>query len=70
MWGAEPNVCSVCSRTIPDGESMWTVNIHEETLHGNEVTVIDAATYVVFCRDCQGDFDFPNVSVPRLGPED
>ena len=48
---------------------MWTVNVHEEILHGDEVTVLDAMTYLEYCRDCQGDFDFPNVSVPRIRPE-
>ena len=70
MWEPEPYICNACGRTVPEGESMWTVNIHKEVLQGNEITVHDAETYLVFCRDCQGDFDFPNVSVPRTRPED
>ena len=70
MMEPDTFVCSACGRSIPEGESMWTVNIHEEVLQGNEITVLDAATHLVYGRECQSAFDFPNVSVPWIGPED
>ena len=61
------NFCDACGRGIPDGESMWTVEVKEEVQEDRVTTVRDATVWVVYCRDCRGDFDFPRVSVPRIG---
>ena len=64
----ETYACSSCGRTIPPEESKWTVVVNEEIQDDQAITVLDSTYYLVYCRDCQGGFDFPNVSVPRLVP--
>ena len=58
--------CSACDMAIQNGESMWTVNIHEEVFDGDEITVLGAETFLTWCRDCQADFDFESLDVPRF----
>jgi NMD protein affecting ribosome stability and mRNA decay len=61
-------VCNSCGRTIPREESKWTVVVNEEIQDETAITVLDSTWYLIYCRDCQGDYDFPNVSVPRKDP--
>ncbi len=62
----ETYVCNSCARSIPREESKWTVLVNEEIQDDEAITVLDSTWYLMYCRDCQGDFDFPNVSVPRI----
>ncbi len=59
-------VCNSCGRTIPPEESKWTVVVNEEIQDEEAITVLDSTWYLIYCRDCQGFYDFPNVSVPRI----
>jgi hypothetical protein len=59
--------CGHCGKGVPDGESMWTVNVHEEVVSGDSIEVLDAETVQVYCGDCRGLFDLGRVQIPRAG---
>ena len=56
--------CDVCEKAIPDGETMWSVNVHREVFEDGAITVLEAASCWVFCEDCANLRDFPNMQVP------
>jgi hypothetical protein len=57
-------MCSVCGALIPEGMPMWSVTVYHEVMHGEEMEVLDAEAYLVFCDACGQARDFTKISVP------
>jgi len=56
--------CLACKKEIPDGETMWSVNVHREVVKGGAITVLEADCYWVFCEDCAKVRDLSKVKIP------
>jgi len=59
--------CTICTNKIPDGESMWSVNIHKEIANGVIIKVLEAESYWIFCEDCAKERDLSKVTIPMKG---
>jgi len=59
--------CSICKKEIPDGETMWSINVNREVVEGGAITVLEADCYWIFCEDCAKDRDLSNVTMPLKG---
>ena len=56
--------CYNCNRLIPDGEPMWSVNVHREAFSDGMFTVYNADCYKVYCDACGRRYDFSNIHIP------
>ena len=57
--------CRDCGKGIEDGEKMWSVNIHCETMDDGAMTVHQADCYnYVFCETCASRRDFRHMEIP------
>ena len=60
--------CRDCGKGIEDGEKMWSVNIHCETMDGGAITVHQADCHnYVFCENCANRRDFRRIEIPFVG---
>jgi hypothetical protein len=58
--------CCDCGKGIEDGERMWSVNIHCESMEDGVITVHQADCYDVFCESCALRHDFKNITIPSV----
>lgn len=56
--------CTECGGVIPDGATMWSVNIHQERFEDGGLSVLQADCYHVFCGDCAVIKAWNKVSIP------
>ena len=57
-------ICSICEGFIFDGETMWSVNVHNEVSENWVTTVLDARSAYIFCEQCARQRDFDNILIP------
>ena len=57
-------ICSICEGFILDGESMWSINVHNEVSENWVITVLDARSAYTFCEQCARQRDFDNILIP------
>ena len=55
--------CSECKKTIPDGTPMWSINLQYETFVEGAITVHEANSVFIFCKECADTKDFSKITV-------